>query len=353
MTLNYGGPSQITEEDALLGVASVCEKSDYWCYGKETAPTTGQKHLQCYFQLTKKARMETIKKWHNFLRTCHLEPARGDEVQNKEYCKKEGAFAESETEPRKINAGRRESDRWTETAELAKRGRFMETDPQMQVLHLTHMQRLYNHCKPNPEALTHTWRAEWFYGPPGTGKSLTARREIATVKPGGVYMKLLNKWWDNFQEDQGVIMEDVDHETAKHLGNHIKVWCDIYPFTSEFKGGAGPLRPDVMYITSNYHPYQLFGHDELLFKAILRRVNLRYFPKNGESPPDYPGLDSASNPGETMQFVTPPPSLTRGLMGSKTPEPEGRPHFPLTIDVSEDADPSSDSEEEESSEEED
>lgn len=345
MTINYGAEGQLDKEMVQQGLATLCEKAEYWCYGWEKAPTTGQLHVQAYVQLEKKERLSAIKKWSPFLSTAHLEPARGDEVQNKEYCMKEGDFHESESEPRKINPGKREKVRWAETAELAKKGRFMETEPQMQLLFLNHMMKLHNYCKPAPEPLHHSWRAEWLWGPPGTGKSLTARREIATAKTGGVYMKLLNKWWCNWQTDQGVIMEDVDPETAKHLGNHMKIWCDIYPFTAEVKGTAGTIRPDTLKITSNYHPFELFGHDEKLFKAMMRRLRLRYFPKNGENPPDFPGEDEIVQAGGTMVF-SPPASIASV---PDTPSSKNRPHFPITreiIDVSDEPDPDRDEAEE-------
>lgn len=348
MTLNYGSEGQLDFESAQLGVAAVCEKSDYWIYGKEVA-STGQKHFQAYFQLEAKQRLTAIKKWSPFLNTCHLEPARGDEVQNKTYCSKEGDFLESDTEPRKVNPGKREKVRWEETASLAKQGRFMECEPQMQVLHLPAMMRLYNYCKPNPDDLPHTWRAQWYWGPPGTGKSLTARTEIKAAKPGGVYMKLLNKWWDNFREDQGVIMEDVDHETCKHLGNHIKLWLDIYPFSSEVKGTVGTLRPDMIIVTSNYHPFLLFGHDAMLYGAVMRRLNLRYFPRNGEAAPEYPAPTEELKPGCTLVF-TPPNTSPNAVEAPATPEPPGRPHFPITretIDVTNEPDPSEDEADEE------
>ena len=36
----------------------------------------------------------------------------------------------------------------------------------------------------------------------------------------GYYPKLNNKWWDGYQSQKVVIMEDVDKETVKFLHHH-------------------------------------------------------------------------------------------------------------------------------------
>lgn len=70
----------------------------------------------------------------------------------------------------------------------------------------------------------------WLYGPPGTGKSLAARRDNPNHFP-----KPANKWWDGYNNQPVVIIDDLD---SNALGHHIKIWADHYPFVAEFKGGA-------------------------------------------------------------------------------------------------------------------
>ena len=68
----------------------------YLVYGREVAPTTGQLHLQGYVRLTKR-RTLTIAKMILGEATLHLEPAKGSEEQNRNYCTKENNYTEEGT----------------------------------------------------------------------------------------------------------------------------------------------------------------------------------------------------------------------------------------------------------------
>ena len=55
------------------------------------------------------------------------------------------------------------------------------------------------------------------------------------------YPKLNNKWWDGYQSQKVVIMEDVDKETIKFLHHHLKIWSDRWGFIGETKAERLPL----------------------------------------------------------------------------------------------------------------
>lgn len=66
-------------------------------------------------------------------------------------------------------------------------------------------------------------RGLWICGPPGTGKSSTIR----DVFGDDLYVKPQNKWWDGYDDQKHVLLDD--HDTTV-LGHYIKIWADAYPF---------------------------------------------------------------------------------------------------------------------------
>lgn len=111
----------------------------------------------------------------------------------------------------------------------------------------------------------------WFWGKSGTGKSVTARRDFPDF-----YTKGCNKWWDGYQDQPAVLIDDFGkcHDV---LGYHLKIWADHYPFTAEVKGCAIFIRPKHLIVTSNYHPKEIWPNDPSILEPILRRFKVTEF----------------------------------------------------------------------------
>lgn len=87
----------------------------------------------------------------------------------------------------------------------------------------------------------------WITGEPGIGKSFAVR----SVFRGRLYLKDHSKWWDGYDGEEVVLIDDV-HADAAWIVHFLKIWADAYPFNAETKGGMARIRPRWIIVTSNY-----------------------------------------------------------------------------------------------------
>eukprot|EP00965_Chrysotila_dentata_P256877 6212704-Pleurochrysis_carterae.AAC.2 len=78
-----------------------------------------------------------------------------------------------------------------------------------------------------------------------------------------------------------MIVEELDPSFA-HLGSFLKRWADTYPFTAECKGSVIRCRPEMIIVTSNYHPRDIWS-DPAMLEPILRRFKCVEFKKLGDN----------------------------------------------------------------------
>jgi hypothetical protein len=113
-------------------------------------------------------------------------------------------------------------------------------------------------------------RGVWIYGPAGVGKT-----HYVHHKEPDLYKKAQNKWWDGYDQNEAVLIDDLDKK-GECLSHHLKIWTDKWACTGEVKGGHVPLNYKRFYVTSNYSIEQMFpkDSDSELYDAISRRFKV-------------------------------------------------------------------------------
>ena len=108
----------------------------------------------------------------------------------------------------------------------------------------------------------------WIHGSAGVGKSYACRKAFP-----GIYCKTQNKWWDGYNGEDAVLLDDFDKHGAC-LAHYLKIWADGYAFNAEIKGGMVRPRYHTLLVTSNYLPEDIFLDDAELLAAIKRRFKV-------------------------------------------------------------------------------
>lgn len=235
----------------------------YLLLGYETSET-GTPHIQGYVVMKSRCRMRTMK---NLNARAHWEPARGSFQQNYDYCTKDGEFTDFGIKPRtQKECGDMEKQRWKDALAAAKDGRLDDIPADIRFRYYTTCKQIMKDFMPMPDDMPNV-TGVWIYGPAGVGKSRKAREDYPNA-----YIKPCNKWWDGYQGQENVIIDDVDkrHEV---LGHHLKIWADRYGFTAEIKGGALNCRPSKIVVTSQYSIDDIWPDCETR-EALKRRFHV-------------------------------------------------------------------------------
>jgi hypothetical protein len=241
----------------------------YIIVGKEVAPTTGTPHAQFFMMFKNAVRFATVSDICGA--GCHLEACKGSAEQNIAYCEKEGDFQEGGVRPlTSKQKGEKEKRRYEEAWDHAVNGELADIDADIRVRHYSTLKRIRMDKVAERELVDTEETMEWYWGPSGTGKSRKARTENPSA-----YLKMCNKWWDSYVDQDVVLIEDFDVKHAV-LVHHLKIWADRYPYLAEIKGGSVKIRPKKIIVTSNYHPSSIWT-DPSDLEPILRRFHVTQF----------------------------------------------------------------------------
>lgn len=251
------------EVDALLQT----QGHKYLIFGKEVG-SNGTPHLQGYICFKNKKSFKQVKELLGD--RYHIEAQKGSFEQAIDYCKKEGDYTEVGNAPvSQKRKGELNAERWKRARTAAVEGRLEDVPDDIYVKYYRTLKVIAKDHMPRvPDADGTT--GMWYWGDAGTGKSRTAREQYPEA-----YLKMANKWWDGYQGEDAVIIDDVDKNHAC-LGHHLKIWMDRYAFLGETKGGAIKIRPKVIIVTSQYRISEIWSDKETQ-DALYRRCLVKPF----------------------------------------------------------------------------
>jgi len=249
-------------EDTILVDSIACK---YIAYSKEVS-STGTPHLQgfiCFENATSLGSVITK------MPGCHISTMNGSLRQNELYCSKENDLIERGVKPlSNDDKGRCNQLRYKRAYDNAKIGNFDAIDADMMTRHYNTYKRIHidYHIKPAPLPEV---TGLWIHGPAGVGKS----NWVFKTYPDH-YIKSRNQWWQSYQLEDVVCLDDLGYTDSSKLISYLKDWGGQYPFQAETKGGSMQIRPKLFIVTSQYSIENLYRGDADTIAALKRRFTI-------------------------------------------------------------------------------
>ncbi|GAC77769.1 replication protein [uncultured marine virus] len=227
------------EKRDLIWFVDLSKKSgiSYMVMGREHCPTTQRLHFQGYIHFKNAKTLKATRRWFGLDRIS-LFIAKGNDIQNEEYCSKENKVLEV---GKPIKQGKRNDI--TRAIEI-----INSTGKMSEVLNEVHNYQACRHaelylkyCDKNP--IRHDLQVINYWGETNQGKTYKVYDENEEV-----YRPINYKWWDGYDGQEVVILDDIRKDFCKF--HELLNLLDIYPLRVEFKGGSRQLKAKKIYITT-------------------------------------------------------------------------------------------------------
>lgn len=249
------------DDGELTKLREMCQ---YLIVGKETGEA-GTPHLQCFVYFKEKKSFSQIKA---IVTRAHIEQARGTCEQNINYCRKDGNWEEWGDVP---SGPQGQNNKWKTIIQLARAGEMQKIEDEFPAIFIRYHSKLLGLFRPESPIILSELQNEWWYGETGTGKS----RDLWNLFPKH-YQKSLNKWWDGYQNEDVVAIEEWSPKNDI-TSSFLKIWADRYPFSAEIKGGTlQKIRPKKIIVLSNYTIDDCFFLSNDL-EPIRRRFKVKHY----------------------------------------------------------------------------
>lgn len=252
-----------TEEDVQRIKLLKCK---YMCFGKEIGKKCGTPHLQGMSNSFDAKTLSAFKKWMGSDKV-HAEPLRSIK-EAMDYCRKDGIYYESGVRPMtKEEQGRKGKEFWDHQLHLSKTGRIDMCDSEVQIKYGGRLDKIWAKEQSKYRLRDVETKHIWLWGETGSGKSRPVRERYPLL-----FDKGFDKWWDHYNGEEVVLIEEVHPSHGKDMVTFFKRWMDRYSFKAEGKGvGAVAIRPKLVVLTSNYRLDNVWVDDREL-RPLRRRL---------------------------------------------------------------------------------
>lgn len=267
---------------------------------------------------------KSLKQMKVLLPRAHLEIAVASAEVNREYCSKDTVRYEHGTCPMsQADKGAAGKASYEETKALALEGRIDEVDASHYIRHYHTLKKIALDHAPKPDDLDDVCGV-WYYGVSGIGKSRKARLDF----PHSFFKSANDDWWDGYQDEKTVIIDDLDKFMVKCAYN-LKIWADRYSFWASIKGLKRHLRPEVVCVTSQYSIDQIW-EDEETRAALRRRFKVVHFstsPFSQQEAKSSMDEDQSQQPTQPLQYgvSVQPSGCNYVVSGPMIPDPRRSP----------------------------
>lgn len=176
----------------------------------------------------------------------------------------------------KQEQGQLGKDHWERIIQLSESGEHHVIRKESPKTYFTHIKTIQYHrtvAAGKPAALRGKLPFLWIWGPAGTGKTVMAENRY----PNSYMKDASNKWWDGYNGEDSVIIDDLDIiDAQKYMGKYLKVWCQHKPFLAEYKGGnTRYIRPKMIIVTCNWDTADIWSDPQML-QPINRRFKRKH-----------------------------------------------------------------------------
>ena len=246
------------DESDKFGLHMLFKKCSYGIYGEETGIMKNTPHLQAYIHLLNPLSLAILKK---SLPKAHFTVANGSDEENKTYCSKDGHNIKEHGEP-SVGQGNRSDIK--QIAALIKNREITIEDcmfdyPEIYVKYSRSLEKMFNAVQlPRTELPQVIWR----WGLAGTGKT-----KYVIDKHPSHYIKDGTPWWDNYTQQEAIIIDDFDNNIPYRTLLRI---LDRYTYQGQVKGSYVQINSPFIYITCEHRPEYYWSGNELA--QITRRL---------------------------------------------------------------------------------